>query len=332
MDIARLRRALEMVTEGESAAVPKAFLPEAVATFREARPWQRSKGIQGFGISEKTTEGKISGPLVLKGYVDKKLPKSKLRYPVPGQIPLPSLGEPLTTDVEEIGQVQAEAFTGRLRPAVPGCGLGHIHVTVGTFGCLVRKIGSKSPLYILSNSHVLARTGFGRKGDQIIQPGRRDGGSPGPDKIGELAEFVPFDLSRVGYPNLVDAAIARTRARLVRPEVRLLGPITGVSSIVRRGMRVQKVGRTTDHTVGVVRDVDFRTRVGYRKPNRQKFTVGFRNQVLCSRYTAGGDSGSAVLNTDRKIIGLHFAGSDSTSIFTRITTVFASFGVELVTG
>jgi len=37
-----------------------------------------------------------------------------------------------------------------------------------------------------------------------------------------------------------------------------------------------------------------------------------RDQVLCTRYTAGGDSGAAVFNSNNQIVGLHFAGTPST--------------------
>jgi hypothetical protein len=57
--------------------------------------------------------------------------------------------------------------------AVPGSGLGHPDVTVGTFGCLVRKAGDEG-LFILSNSHVLANEGLARIGDPIVQPGAHD--------------------------------------------------------------------------------------------------------------------------------------------------------------
>ena len=37
----------------------------------------------------------------------------------------------------------AKLFTERVRPAMPGSGLGHTAVTVGTFGCLVREKGTR---------------------------------------------------------------------------------------------------------------------------------------------------------------------------------------------
>jgi hypothetical protein len=59
--------------------------------------------------------------------------------------------------------------------------------------------------------------------------------------------------------------------------------------------------------------------------------VGFRDQVLCTRYSASGDSGSAVLNMEKEIVGLHFAGSDSSSIFNRIGHVLDALSIEVVT-
>ena len=96
-------------------------------------------------------------------------------------------------------------------------------------------------------------------------------------------------------------------------------------------MKVQKTGRTTDHTIGIIRDVDYRTTLRYRKPTGGSLRVGFKDQVLCSRYTAPGDSGSAILNMNRKVVGLHFAGSPSTSVFNKIGNVLDALNLEIVT-
>ena len=49
---------------------------------------------------------------------------------------------------------------------------------------------------------------------------------------------------------------------------------------------------------------------------------GFIDQVLCTRYTDGGDSGSLVLQegTDR-LVGLHFAGASGGSVFSPIRPI-----------
>jgi len=43
----------------------------------------------------------------------------------------------------------------------------------------------------------------------------------------------------------------------------------------------------------------------------------------------GGDSGSAVLDTSSNLVGLLFAGSDTSTIFNRIENVFSALQVHL---
>ena len=334
-----LIRALEFITEGQNASLPEQLARETFSTEsfktsiekvrKKSRNWTQGRGIQGIGIGEKISNGEETGEIVLRVYVEKKQPKSKLKNAVPSRVHVPEIGA-CETDVLEIGRVETEIFTSRQRPAHPGVGLGHFGISVGTFGCLVKKRGTKGPVYILSNSHVLAKSGTGSVGDVIIQQGRHDGGRRPADNIARLAQWIPFQFSASGYPNLVDAAIAKVKRSSVRPEIRIIGraPI-GVSNAIRRGMRVQKVGRTTDYTTGVVTDVNYRLFLRYPKPGGGVGRVGLRDQILCTRYTAGGDSGSAVLNRSGRVVGLHFAGSPSTSIFNRIKNVFQVLDIEL---
>lgn len=337
----RILLALEFLTEGSKAAaiIPQSLSRETFSTQsfqkhtdamrKKSRPWTQGTGIQGMGIGEKVTDGKeLKNTIALRVYVERKKPKSKVKNLVPAKVNVPAVGQ-VTTDVLEIGRVQTEVFTDRIRPALPGCGLAHTAVTVGTFGCLVKKKGKRG-LYILSNSHVLADEGLASMGDIIVQPGPMDGGKRGKDTIARLAEWQPFDFSP-GYPNLVDAAIAKVRSKKsVKKTLRILGvKPAGISKTVRRGMFVQKVGRTTDYTTGIITDVDFRLQIFYRRPGGGTGRVGLRDQVLCTRYTDGGDSGSVVLNRSKRIVGLHFAGSTSSSIFNRIENVFSILDIEL---
>jgi hypothetical protein len=337
-----LRRALHLVTTSPSAPPPTAKaaprgLGMAAAPAAQAsvapppqQSWARHPNIQGFGIAERITQGQKLKDVALKVYVERKLPLEQLDNPVPKQVMLPGMKEPVDTDVQEIGKVVLEANTSRHRPAMPGCGLGHFEVTAGTFGCLVRKKG-KPDLYILSNSHVLANSGTGKAGDAILQAAVYDGGAQPADVLCELTEWVPFKFGDDTYDNLVDAAIALVKPADVTSAVNLIGVPKGVGSVVRRGMKVRKVGRTTDLTSGEITDVDFRTSLPYPMPAGGTGNVGMRDQVLCTRYTAGGDSGAAVFNSNDEIVGLHFAGTPSTSIFNRISNVLDALGLEIVT-
>lgn len=328
----QLLLALDVLTEAEIAPQLATMRTEALAVRRAAKPWVTGKGIQGFGIGERITAGKVTKQLALKVYVEKKLPKAQVRGLVPAELEVPGVSRKIPTDVEAIGRVELEANTARVRPAIPGFSVGHVAVTAGTYGCLVRRTNAAAGWYILSNSHVLADEGVGRKGDDVIQPGDLDGGAAPGDVIARLFDWVPFQFTSSGYPNLVDAAIAKLKGtKTATSAIRIIGVPAGVSSVVRRGMRVQKCGRTTDFTVGVIKDVNYRLALDYKAPGGGTGRVGFRDQVLCTRYTAGGDSGSAVLNAQRKVVGLHFAGSPSTSIFNRIRHVLAALKINVVT-
>lgn len=322
-------RALDVLTEGGDAPVRESFRSEALDTAREARAWTRGKGVQGLGIAEKVTDGQPLGSLALKVYVEKKLPKKQVSGIVPAKVHVPGLDDELPTDVEEIGRIIVESNTSRVRPAIPGFSTAHSKFTAGTFGCLVRKLGSK-PIYMLSNSHVFALVGHAKKGDAILQQSPSDGGRSPSETLAKLYEFVPFALGGA-FPNLVDAAIASVAKTEVTSRIRRIGVPLGISRVVRRDMKVQKTGRTTDHTIGIVRDIDFRTTISYKKPGGGTIRVGFRDQVLCSRYTSDGDSGSAVLSLSGNVVGLHFAGSATASVFNKIGNVLDALNLEIVT-
>ena len=338
-----LELALEMVTEGRKGlrrvadefsleAADPDVVEEAESVRTRSRDWVHGSGVQGLGIGDKLTHGEPTGELALRVYVEKKKPRAKVDNPVPKVVVVPGVGERIT-DVIELGRIVPELFTERVRPAMPGSGLGHTAVTVGTFGCLVRKKGDANGVYVLSNSHVLANEGIALPGDGIVQPGALDGGSFEGDSIARLTEFVPFEFTESSFPNLVDAAIARVRRRnWVGPKLRILDIApAGVSRTVRRGMHIRKVGRTTDFTTGVIADVHLRLALNYHRPTGTgRGRVGFRDQVLCTRYSAAGDSGSVILNSNDKIVGLHFAGATSGSVFNRITHVLELLDIEVV--
>lgn len=310
------------------------------------------KNVVATGVGYKVTAGKKTDQLSIICSVEQKEPSSKLS----SSDLLPQAIEGIPTDVVATGRIRAfQPPTDRYRPAPGGVSIGHFEITAGTLGCLVQKDGQT---YILSNNHVLANSNDAAIGDPILQPGPYDGGTNPADKIAELSEFVPIHftdaqsqcpiangiadlcnglaflsgsssrlqaISTQAEKNLVDAAIARPlKPSDIKNEILNVGTIAG-SAEGELGMAIKKSGRTTGFTAGEIQQVDVTVSVQYGGGKVAQFS----DQLLAGAMSQGGDSGSAVLNEENRLIGLLFAGSDQTTIINRIQNVFTTLGVSL---
>lgn len=303
--------------------------------------------VVGVGIGYKATGGKDTGVLALVVYVDKKEAKKSLKEGVVpdkvtadinmAAVPTATHNEQgssydaqtleAITDVKEIGVIEAQAFTAKLRPARPGYSIGHYKITAGTFGALVRDTCSPCRIHILSNNHVLANSNAASIGDPILQPGAYDGGQLSADTIAKLTRFVPIQYGAPEKYNLVDCAIATPLdQRLVSASIVGQGIPRGTTE-AQLGMVVTKSGRTTQITSGKVIDVNATVAVNYGSSG----TAYFRNQIITEAMSQGGDSGSLLLTKDGLATGLLFAGSPQVTIFNHIHNVLMALGVELVT-
>lgn len=313
----------------------------------------RCANVIATGIGYKVTAGERTSDLSLICSVPEKVTASQLsaKDRVPAEI-----GGIATDVIATGGPIRAfQAPTGRFRPAPGGVSIGHRDITAGTLGCLVRKGGVT---YILSNNHVLANSNAASAGDPILQPGPYDGGTVASDRIATLSEFVPITFGGSGSScptgqavagvlnlaaqmmgrntrlmavnaqatdNLVDCAIARpVNDADVLDEILNIGPIQGTAS-GELGMSLKKSGRTTGFTTGQVLQVDVTSDVQYGAGQVARFV----DQLLAGPMSQGGDSGSAVLDDQDRLVGLLFAGSDTTTIINRIENVFSALGVGL---
>lgn len=302
------------------------------------------------GIGYKITGGKKTSTLSIICSVEQKVPVSQLS----SKDLVPTTLDGIPTDVVQTGPIRAfQSHTDRHRPAPGGVSIGHRDITAGTLGCLVKKGGE---LFILSNNHVLANSNAAQVGDPILQPGPHDGGRFPDDHIANLEQFVPISfvelpsdcsigqgiatflnsfarlfrsktrlqaISIQALDNLVDAAIARPlNAADVSNEILEIGVIQGVAQ-GELGMAVKKSGRTTGLTTGQIQQVDVAVNVQYGAGQTALFT----DQLMAGAMSQGGDSGSAVLDQDDRLMGLLFAGSDSSTIINRIENVFSALGV-----
>jgi hypothetical protein len=322
-----IERVLDLLTK----APPSTGESLGVGASAHAKAMRRvinDRNVVGVGISEKITQKRKTGKLALTFYVQRKISPKKLRaeMAVPPTVPESLSGsEAIPCDVIVLGKVVPEANVTR-HPVQPGFSIGHVDITAGTLGAVVSKGGD---LFLLSNSHVLAVSGTAKKGDDIVYPGIADKGTKPNDLVAKLTDFKKF-VSGGDFVNQVDCAIAKPIAdRLsdVVSEIKGVGVPRGTIKPVR-GMKVVKVGRTSGKTSGEVRDVHFRFTLDYEEVGE----VGFIDQVLCTRYTKPGDSGSLVIDKETgKAVGLHFAGANGGSVFNPIADVLEALGVTLVT-
>lgn len=293
----------------------------------------------GYGLKNGT------GPESVIINVTKKLPAEALSE----EDLIPHEVDGFLTDVVESGIIRALHL-----PALGGDSIGHINITAGTLGCVVRRNGQR---VILSNNHVLANSNDASIGDPILHPGPYDGGRYPADWIADLEAFerISFGdtepsecpvaksissvlnlaakalgrktrLEAVTYneDNLVDAAVARPLSDdMVSDEIRTIGIPTDITE-AKLGQVVAKHGRTTGYTTGLVVQTGVTVQVQYGAGK----VATFRDQVLSSVRSQPGDSGSVVLN-ENKLVGLLFAGSDQVTVLNRIDHVFEALDLEL---
>lgn len=272
----------------------------------------------GYGAKE-TRGGSVEAELAVRVYVRAKLPRRELAQAdvVPAQVN----GRP--TDVIAVSDIVAAQ-----RPVRCGVSVGHFHVGAGTLGCLVRLHGVEERSFILSSNHVLANVNDAAAGDPVLEPGRDNGGSLN-DPIATLTDFEPL---RFDAPNSYDAAIAELLDRAsVLPEIEVIGPVKGSCAVPAVHQSVGKHGRTTLHTVGVIRGIAEDIPVRYANGRIAMFEDQLAITGVGGDFGRSGDSGSLVVDaTAHTPVALLFSVGWGTTFASRIAPVLDRFGVEIV--
>ncbi|WP_028306657.1 hypothetical protein [Desulfitibacter alkalitolerans] len=312
--------------------------------------------VVGVGIGYKEKSGEPTAEESVVVFVKKKVRKGDLRS---HQV-IPDKIEETKTDVIEIGEMKLLVNTQRYRPVRPGCSIGHYAISAGTLGAIVRDKRTGERL-LLSNNHVLAnvtngRDGRAREGDVILQPGAYDGGKRDKDVVAYLYRYAPiskimsesdcpvaaaavstvnsvFKMVKPSYSmklmktsnqnNIVDAAVAKPARVDISDEILEIGIVRGVAE-PKLGDKIKKNGRTTGYTEGSVKAVDVAMKVSLGEDSYAVFT----EQVLSDIKSAPGDSGSLILDSNNRAIGLLFAGSDTATLFNKISNVMKELEVE----
>ncbi|UCE85902.1 MAG: hypothetical protein JSU66_16510 [Deltaproteobacteria bacterium] len=245
-------------------------------------------------------------------------------------------------------------------PVPIGVSIGHPDITAGTIGA---RVTDGVNVLALSNNHVLANGNLAAVGDPALQPGPFDGGSVAAgDAIGTLHDFEPIHFCEIVIVFLVCEQANRFDAAVAIASPSELGVATplgeygsapgyGAPSATLHaaygdpgvegdedlglllGLPVQKYGRTTRLTSGVIDTVQLTADVCYDDPCT--LVARFEDQLsVPGSFSASGDSGSLVVSDDdaRQPVGLLFAGSATQTLVSRIDHVLLRFGVGIDDG
>jgi len=192
------------------------------------------------------------------------------------------------------------------RPARGGdsVGLGRKDGPTGTLACMVADKDT-GIVYLLSCCHVLTDPGSPAIGAILCQPGSKDGGYPN-HRIGTLARYEPIAFG--GHvANRIDAALGLPDSvGDLLPGIREIGEVHGFNPSPPHRAVVQKFGKATKRTTGVLRykDMSFilTLRSGEALFARQYCVVAPKG-----RFAQEGDSGALVVDEQQAAIGLVFA-------------------------
>jgi len=232
----------------------------------------------------------------------------------------------------------------RMRPCPSGFSIGNVRVTAGTLGTVVYDflpgatvdppgpgLGTPAKFYVLSNNHVLADSNRAQPGSPIVQPGVFDGGTDPADRIATLDRFITIQFAPQipldRHNNVVDCALGAVEFQDATREQYF----SGAPRAWRRkanmavGDLVKKTGRTTNISFGRIIAVDATIDVNYGTAG----TARFKDQILTTNISAGGDSGSLVTSLDNVAVGLLFAGSSTVTIANHVENVRALLRVEV---
>lgn len=331
----------------------------------------RLANVTAVGIGFRNRDRQGLKELCLVCSVDRKRPLSELgeRDRIPGflgdfRVDVVSSGR-----FRALASTQTGKQIERMRPVRPGLSVGHVDISAGTFGCVVERNGERLMLsnnHVLANGNkarlgsAILQPGKHDGGDPrkdaiarlvefvpILYDGERDPAPPPLDRpqppanpnrpntpaepsgcgrglalfAGKALAAEPFN--RVGR-NRVDCALAKPEGAM-STEILGIGQPRGVG-MGALGMSVRKSGRTTGLTQGQIEQIDVTSRIEY-----DERSATFTGQIMASALSAGGDSGSAVLDMAGNVIGLLFAGSTTSTLINPIQDVLDALNVELVT-
>lgn len=327
-------------------------------------------GVVGVGLGFKMRSGKMTEEIAFRVYVTEKKPLAQLK---PEEV-IPASYNNVPTDVltvpRSVGHADTTPCADRAQhsPLIGGITITTLKpqadgtLGVGTIGFFATFAGVDPPynIVLVTNQHVFADAS-GAVGDTIYQPqwAKQPDGSIAPlltqpDVVGKILNMPPKADDKNG--SYVDAASAQLNICIsswchtncgvsFANEIKGLAinnsnAIADVSNTLNVGDVVYKVGRTTGRTVGKVTALAIPLIIqGGTTVHNNIEIQGTAMQTAdnCGgalRFSDEGDSGSAVIDSNRKLVGLLHGGDPGNPVMSHachIQPVLDALGVVPIT-
>jgi hypothetical protein len=303
---------------------------------RAAAEFMTWPGVTAVGIGGRERDGRPTGEVVLKVFVVRKRPLSDVAA---DQI-LPREFEGVGVDVSELAPSQPDTDPGddpdappagpvgsprvpsgngdddKYRPLVGGIQVqtAHSSAGTGTLGLILVHKTDAAQVFALTNFHVVDSGNESAEADvtRVGQPTNFASSTKCCSRL--FGTFVAGDRDTVRDA----AAVQLDPGMQWMAEIVEVGAVAGTHTITvaeaaSLTYSVQKRGATTRLTGGVVEAINAtHTTGGITRHNvtvvRPKYNLAVPDDEI-TYFADHGDSGSAVLNDDNEVVGLHFGGS-----------------------
>jgi hypothetical protein len=214
------------------------------------------------------------------------------------------------------------------RPVPIGISTGNQRQCIaGTIGARVKR---GTAFFSLSNNHVYALENSAPVGSNVLQPGQADANcSAGSNaQLGKLSKFVRIVFSETAS-NRVDAAIASVTSGNLRRTTPSdgYGSPRATTASAALNQTVRKYGRTTGYTSGKVVGLNATVKVTYSGGRIARF-VG-QIMIQGAGFSDSGDSGSLIVDGNRRPVGLLFAGGGDYTFANPIGQVLSALNVKI---
>ena len=296
--------------------------------------------VHGVGVGSRRVGGVITDDFAIFVYVTKKSDQ-----PGPDRIPDTIDGVSVEVVEEPRMELHVEAFrateaetkeqvlnfepTDEQRPVFGGISIGPCRfvdgnkVTAGTLGLIVRGQGRD---LALSNFHVLySDDGQGKQGDSVTQPGTLDFGSCRGAFSTQIGTIVNGVLQGAPAADGVDAATSTIDTTSAAKYIVNIGWADG-SAAPKLNSTVRKAGRTSGLMQGTVTNIAYTLSLDYGAYGKREM----RNQIRVEpAISQSGDSGSALVDENNRVVGLIIGGNQAGSTANRFDAVAGALNIAV---